>query len=47
MGNHSKEYIERLLAIFGDDVIIDVFKYDKIDQLQTRIDKLKEELHLK
>jgi len=42
-GSSSKEYFEGLLALFGEDSILDNFKYDKMDEVIHKLDKLKEE----
>lgn len=42
-GPNNKEYFEGILGIFGEDSIIDFFKYDKIEDTLGRLEKLKEE----
>ena len=39
----AKEYLEGFLAVFGDDGILDNFKYDKVEEILIKIEKLKEE----
>jgi len=41
-GSGSKEYFEGLLGIFGEDAILDNFKYDKMDEVIQKLDKLKD-----
>ena len=43
----SKEYFEGILGLFGEDSIIDFFKYDKIEDTLARLEKLKEETRSK
>ena len=41
--NTAKEYFEGLLALFGDESILENFKYDKVEGVNRKIEKLKEE----
>jgi len=39
----SKEYLEGVLAMFGDDIMLDNFKYDKMEEVMMKMEKLRKE----